>query len=146
MNKLTAERKRDIAAIARKKEMPAGCPFKPVVGLSGWVPQSPALSLSHGLAFESWISTAARKPSFAPVHNNMQFLHIEAAMRTNIEIDDKLMIQAMRSIGANTKKAAVEAALRLLVDTHRQSSIRQFKGKIQWEGNLDQSRLGRATE
>jgi Arc/MetJ family transcription regulator len=37
-------------------------------------------------------------------------------MRTNIDIDDKLMKQAMKATGARTKKAAVEASLRKLLD------------------------------
>jgi Arc/MetJ family transcription regulator len=61
-------------------------------------------------------------------------------MRTNIEIDDKLMERAMKSSGASTKKAVVEAALRLLVRTHAQSGIRKYWGKVKWEGNLDESR------
>jgi Arc/MetJ family transcription regulator len=64
-------------------------------------------------------------------------------MRTNIEIDDQLVSKAMRSSGARTKKAAVEAGLRLLVKTHSQTAIRRLRGKVQWEGNLNESRLGR---
>ncbi|MGC1371834.1 MAG: type II toxin-antitoxin system VapB family antitoxin [Candidatus Sulfotelmatobacter sp.] len=64
-------------------------------------------------------------------------------MRTNIDIDDTLMRRAMRSSGARTKKAAVEAGLRLLAETHAQGSIRRLQGKIHWEGNLGESRLGR---
>jgi Arc/MetJ family transcription regulator len=64
-------------------------------------------------------------------------------MRTNIDIDDQLIRQAMRSSGVRTKKAAVDAGLRLLVKTHAQTAIRQLRGKVQWEGDLDQSRLGR---
>jgi len=64
-------------------------------------------------------------------------------MRTNIEIDDRLMSQAMRRSGARTKKAAVEAGLRLLAQTHAQSSIRRLRGKVQWEGNLRLSRGAR---
>lgn len=67
-------------------------------------------------------------------------------MRTNIEIDDQLLQQAMRRSGARTKKAAVEAGLRLLVDTHAQVAIRRLRGKVQWEGDLKQSRLGRTGE
>lgn len=67
-------------------------------------------------------------------------------MRTNIEIDDKLMQQAMRSSGARTKKAAVEAGLRLLVKTYAQTAIRRLRGKVHWEGDLNESRLGRAHE
>jgi len=64
-------------------------------------------------------------------------------MRTNIDIDDELMRQAMRRSGARTKKAAVEAGLRLLAETHAQGSIRRFRGKLRWHGNLGQSRQGR---
>ncbi len=63
-------------------------------------------------------------------------------MRTNIELDEKLVEQAMRSSGAKTKKAVVEAALQLLVKTHAQASIRELRGKIDWQGDLDASRLG----
>lgn len=66
-------------------------------------------------------------------------------MRTNIEIDDVLIREAMRRSGAATKKAAVEQALRLLVQTHAQSSIRKLRGKIKWEGDLNRSRLGRGS-
>ena len=58
-------------------------------------------------------------------------------MRTNIEIDDQLLQQAMRCSGACTKKAAVEAGLRLLVQTHSQTGIRKVSGKVQFEGDLN---------
>ena len=64
-------------------------------------------------------------------------------MRTNIEIDDRLMREAMRLSGASTKKAAVEAGLKLLIQTRSQAGIRRWRGKIQWEGDLNESRLGR---
>ncbi|MGC2286958.1 MAG: type II toxin-antitoxin system VapB family antitoxin [Candidatus Acidiferrum sp.] len=67
-------------------------------------------------------------------------------MRTNIEIDDQLMREAMKSSGAKTKRATVEEGLRLLVRLRKQTAIRRLRGKIQWEGNLDESRLGRNTE
>jgi Arc/MetJ family transcription regulator len=64
-------------------------------------------------------------------------------MRTNIEIDDRLMRSAMRSSGNKTKRGTVEEALRLLVQTKAQAGIRQLRGKVQWEGDLELSRLGR---
>jgi Arc/MetJ family transcription regulator len=67
-------------------------------------------------------------------------------MRTNIDIDDRLMRQAMRHSGTRTKKATVEAGLRLLVETHAQTAIRRLKGKVHWEGDLDESRRGRIQE
>jgi Arc/MetJ family transcription regulator len=67
-------------------------------------------------------------------------------MRTNIEIDDRLMRQAMKASGTRTKKAAVEAALKLLADTYGQGSIRRLRGKIHWERNLQESRASRFQE
>jgi Arc/MetJ family transcription regulator len=67
-------------------------------------------------------------------------------MRTNIEIEDELMREAMRSSGKRTKRAAVEAGLRLLVQTRAQGKIRRLRGKIRWQGDLEASRLGRGTE
>jgi Arc/MetJ family transcription regulator len=61
-------------------------------------------------------------------------------LRTNIELDDKLLQQAMRSTGARTKRAVVEAGLRLLVQTHAQAGIRRLRGKVQWQGDLARSR------
>jgi Arc/MetJ family transcription regulator len=67
-------------------------------------------------------------------------------MRTNIDIDDRLMQQAMRSSGARTKRAAVEEGLRLLIQTKGQTSIRRLRGKVAWEGDLNSSRLERVAK
>jgi Arc/MetJ family transcription regulator len=67
-------------------------------------------------------------------------------MRTNIDIDDKLMREAMRSSGAGTKRAAVEEGLRLLIRTRRQRTIRRLRGTVAWDGDLDASRIGRSTK
>jgi Arc/MetJ family transcription regulator len=64
-------------------------------------------------------------------------------MRTNIDIDDKLMRQAMKATGATTKKGAVEAALRQVVQLKKQAKIRELFGKVKWEGDLDAMREGR---
>lgn len=64
-------------------------------------------------------------------------------MRTNIDIDDKLMKQAMKATGAATKKAAVEASLRQTVQLKAQERIRRWRGKIQWDGDLNASRASR---
>ncbi len=61
-------------------------------------------------------------------------------MRTNIEIDDKLMADAMAACGATTKKAAVERGLELLIQIEKQSAIRALRGKIKWEGSLEEMR------
>jgi len=67
-------------------------------------------------------------------------------MRTNIDIDDNLMREAMRSSGARTKRAAVEEGLRLLIRTRDQRAIRRLRGRVAWEGDLERSRLGRSAK
>ena len=64
-------------------------------------------------------------------------------MRTNIEIDDNLIQEALRVSGLKTKRAVVEAGLRMLVRLKRQEDILSLVGKVHWEGNLDQSRQRR---
>jgi Arc/MetJ family transcription regulator len=63
-------------------------------------------------------------------------------MRTTIDIDDALMRKALRLSGLITKKAVVEAALRLLVQTHSQVGIRRLRGKVKREENLASDRRG----
>jgi Arc/MetJ family transcription regulator len=67
-------------------------------------------------------------------------------MRTNIDIDDRLMRQALRASKARTKRAVVEAALRLLIQTKAQVSIRRLRGTVAWDGDLDASRAGRGVD
>lgn len=64
-------------------------------------------------------------------------------MRTNIEIDDQLMADAMRLTGLKTKREVVEEGLRLLVRHRGQRALLDLAGKIHWEGNLDEMRMGR---
>jgi Arc/MetJ family transcription regulator len=61
-------------------------------------------------------------------------------MRTNIVIDDKLMSVALKTSGLKTKKEVVEEGLRLLVKVKNQSKLRKLRGKLKWEGNLDEMR------
>jgi len=61
-------------------------------------------------------------------------------MRTNIDIDDELMDEAMKVSGLRTKRETVEAGLRLLVQLKRQRRIRAYRGKLRWEGDLDRMR------
>ncbi len=61
-------------------------------------------------------------------------------MRTNIVIDDELMQKALKASGFKTKRAAVEAGLRLLVKLGRQKRIRRLRGELTWQGSLDEMR------
>jgi len=64
-------------------------------------------------------------------------------MRTNIVIDDKLMSDALNVTGLKTKKEAVELGLKLLVKQNKQQAIRKLRGKLKWEGDLEQMRGGK---
>lgn len=61
-------------------------------------------------------------------------------MRTNIEIDDNLMADALKATGLNTKKETVELGLKTLIKLNKQASIRSLRGKLKWEGNLEEMR------
>ena len=70
------------------------------------------------------------------IHND-----IGETMRTNIVIDDKLMSVALKTSGLKTKKEVVEEGLRLLVKVKNQSKLKKLRGKLKWEGNLEEMRL-----
>ena len=67
-------------------------------------------------------------------------------MRTNIEIDDELMAEAMAVTGLPTKKAAVEEALRRLVSRHHRRAALADMAGLGWVGDLDATREGRADQ
>jgi len=62
-------------------------------------------------------------------------------MRTNIVIDDKLMEDTLRLTGLKTKREAVELGLRTLLRLQQQDKIRQFRGKLSWDGDLATMRV-----
>jgi len=62
------------------------------------------------------------------------------AMRTNIDIDDDLLREAMEITGLRTKKETVEEALRRLVMLRRQKKAVQESAGIGWDGDLDAMR------
>jgi len=64
-------------------------------------------------------------------------------VRTNIDIDDRLMAEARKVAGHATKKQTVEQALRLMIRLRRQQEVGAAFGKYRWRGNLGQSRKGR---
>ena len=61
-------------------------------------------------------------------------------MRTNVVIDDDLMARALRSGGHQTKRSTIEAGLRLLVQMNSQKKLRGLRGKVTWDGDLDEMR------
>ncbi len=65
-------------------------------------------------------------------------------VRTNIEIDDDLLDAARRIAGTDTKRATVELALRELARRHERGAVIKLRGGVDWQGDLDDSRRGRA--
>jgi Arc/MetJ family transcription regulator len=61
-------------------------------------------------------------------------------MRTNIVIDDELMERALKLSGFKTKREVVEAGLQLLIKLKQQERLREARGKLHWEGDLDEMR------
>ena len=60
-----------------------------------------------------------------------------------MDIDRDLMAQALKAGGFKTRKAAVEEGLRLLVRTRAQGRLRALRGKLRWEGSLEEMRRDR---
>jgi Arc/MetJ family transcription regulator len=62
-------------------------------------------------------------------------------MRTNIVIDDQLMKDTLQATGLKTKREAVELGLRTVLRLRQQEQIRHFRGKLNWRGDLDATRI-----
>ena len=67
------------------------------------------------------------------------FVYKQNRMRTNIEIDDKLMKGAMKALNAKTKKETVEHGLKLIIQRAAREDVRKLRGKVEMytddEGN-----------
>ncbi|MDD5322087.1 MAG: type II toxin-antitoxin system VapB family antitoxin [Methylococcales bacterium] len=61
-------------------------------------------------------------------------------MRTNIIIDDELMTDVLKLTGIKSKREAVDQGLRTLLALKQQEKIKQFKGALKWEGDLEKMR------
>ncbi len=64
-------------------------------------------------------------------------------MRTNIVLDEDLVERAQKLTGIKTKREVVQEALRTLILLREQAEIRSLRGKLKWEGNLDEQRQAR---
>lgn len=61
-------------------------------------------------------------------------------MRISIEIDDRLMKDAIAFAGLKTRREVVDLALRTLLRLTQQQKIRNFRGRLVWQGDLDEMR------
>jgi Arc/MetJ family transcription regulator len=67
-------------------------------------------------------------------------------MQTHVDVDRDLLRAAQSATGLETERAVVEAGLRLLVQLNGQAKFRELRGKVAWEGDLEQSRRSRFPE
>jgi len=67
-------------------------------------------------------------------------------VRTNIVLDQDLVEQAKALTGIKTTRAVVHEALQTFVQRREQASVRQLRGKLHWEGDLEASRMSRIVD
>lgn len=86
----------------------------------------------------------------APV-SGQAFVHIEGlivctlrSVRTNIEIDDDLLAEAQAVAGTRTKRETVHVALQELVRRRSRQGMLDLRGRVRWDGDLDETRQGRS--
>jgi Arc/MetJ family transcription regulator len=65
--------------------------------------------------------------------------------RTNVVLDEKLVEDCLKATGKKTRRALIDYALRELLRHESQTKILKLKGKVHWEGNLNEWRRGRGT-
>jgi len=64
-------------------------------------------------------------------------------METAVAIDTDILKNAMQVAGKQTQRQLVEDALKLYTMQKKQNEIRKYRGKLQWEGNLDEMRTAK---
>ncbi len=67
-------------------------------------------------------------------------------MRTNIVLDENLIERAQKLTGIKTKREVVQEALRTLILLREQSEARNLRGKLKWDGDLNEQRQSRFGE
>ncbi|MDR3049519.1 MAG: type II toxin-antitoxin system VapB family antitoxin [Elusimicrobiota bacterium] len=64
-------------------------------------------------------------------------------MKTNIDLDEQLMNEAMAISGISTKKSVIDMLLAEYVKKNNQKQILKYQGANIWDGNLDDMRAER---
>lgn len=60
--------------------------------------------------------------------------------RTNVEIDLDLVQEVMKKYRLKSMKDAINFSLKETVQAIKRATILELKGKVVWEGNLDEMR------
>ena len=68
---------------------------------------------------------------------------MEEEMRTNIVLDEDLIERARQLTGIKTKKQVIQEALRVLIRLREQEQVRSLRGKLHWQGDLEETRQDR---
>jgi len=61
-------------------------------------------------------------------------------MQAHIMLDEALVERAKQLTGIKTTEGVISEALRTLVQLREQAEVRALRGKLRWEGNLDEMR------
>jgi Arc/MetJ family transcription regulator len=64
-------------------------------------------------------------------------------VETTITVDVDILDKAMQATSGQTQRQLVEDALRLFTMQNKQADVRKYRGKLQWEGNLDELRMAK---
>jgi Arc/MetJ family transcription regulator len=70
----------------------------------------------------------------------------EEMARTNIDLDEQLVEERLRVFKCKTKKALIHLALQELLKTEKRQEILTLRGRLQWEGDLEETRRSRLTK
>jgi Arc/MetJ family transcription regulator len=65
--------------------------------------------------------------------------------RTNVVLAEELVSKCQEATGIKTRRRLIDFALHELLRRERQKKILELKGKVHWEGNLDEWREGRVS-
>ena len=63
--------------------------------------------------------------------------------RTNIDLDDRLVEEGLRVFKCKTKKALIHLALKELLRTEKRQEILKLRGRLKWDGDLEEMRRSR---
>jgi Arc/MetJ family transcription regulator len=63
--------------------------------------------------------------------------------RTNIDLDDRLVEEGLRVFKCKTKKELIHLALQELLKTEKRKEILKLRGRLRWEGDLEETRRSR---
>jgi len=61
-------------------------------------------------------------------------------MKTSVEVDNALVVDALKVTGLTAQNEVIELALKILIQVKHQEAIKSFRGKLRWDGDLEAMR------